>query len=237
MLLKRKHRIFKEIYREDGNVYYFFSPNSEEFYLGVGGLIEGLYALPFPFIKPLVFEDYQGLTFIPFPIVYHYALEKFFENESTYNEDDDTHAKIDLSSLAKEILNVSKEHVKSLTLNLLSDESLTDSIRDLIKANEQESLDKYDFVLNKEYLKNSSKTTKTLIDAGSTVFWVQSTPRVRSTFTVKQADGNVFVLTEIREFIPRDIRKNCSFLSMSSVNISGKVAHALITHIEKQGGK
>lgn len=221
----RKHKIFNEVYKDLNKVWFTASiPQYGEYYIGSGSLISG--KVPFLRFFTRTIEDYQGLTMINYPEVLNYALDHIAKNGDTFEEDADAYDNLDMDFVKRDSLYKLATTLISMADNVIK--GLPDESKDidLIKTNLSNALAEIEVVSNP--IERLSDIADSLIkDSGYTVLWVDSAIRTRNITLVKQGDYNTFVLMELKEFIPRDSRKNCSFISMSTTTVDHNVAKAI----------
>ena len=107
-----------------------------------------------------------------------------------------------------------------------------------LKTAEERKIQDLDEVIARKWVDNANPVTKTLISIGYTPIWVKYGIRTRTITLVKQAgNSDAYKITSVTEFIPRDDRMNCSYLSMNEIVLTANAANALIKKDQKESEK
>lgn len=247
MKQEKMHKIFEEVWAEDEHVFLRYAiPKYDEYYIGRAGLISEVERGRF---TTKTKTDYQSLTMIEAPIILDYLYNDMVSVLSGYNEIKDSYPELDMDScyltaMNKLIIDV-RQSYSNLKVNLLSktekeaqpSEELLKQL-EALKTAEESKIQDLEEVISRKWLDNANPITKTLISIGYTPIWVKYGIRTRTITLVKQAgNSDAYKITSVTEFIPRDERKNCSYLSMNEIVLTANAANALIKKDQKESEK
>lgn len=233
-MAKKTHKIFDEIARIGDDVYYYFAiPGTTETYIAKGTMLTAVKKGIF-FNKKI--EDFQGLTVLPYPAVLDNVIGHFATNESNYDENTDLYDEMFLPHIIESWADSSIELLHKQLDTLDKQENISQEAKLAIANNALNLIEVSKFIKTPEWRHKACFISLELSDNGHTLLWADSTPRVRTLLFVRQADSNTLVYTQVREFIPRDGRKNNTFLGMSSMTIAGEATPKILDYMFK-GGK
>lgn len=247
--IDRKHQVYKTILNdEETNTDYFTYtiPEHDEYYFGVGSKLplqkKALGLIPYQA------AEYQAITMVNNPIVLRFMMADFVANEEHYDEQEDSYPNLDLEDVFDRSMELVKTEMTQAFEKLLEDEKTKwgdnedgyNNIAAQIKSLMKQKLDELDEMRDIQNVNHAStrysSVTKALLQESAYIpIWVTHSIRTRVISLLRQVADNTYMLVEIAEFVPRDVRKKCVFLHMKSITFNGVVAKAYLDSV--QGGK
>lgn len=240
------HKIFEEVFQEDNmHVFRFSIPKYDEYYIGVGRTIDEVQQ---GYFSTKTKRDMQSLTMIEAPIVLDYMYPEMTSILTGYNDIRDSYPEIDidgcyLKAMNRLIIDVHqsfsnvRESIRGdIPLSALSEAQVKQL--EALNLAEENKIKDLEEVVSRDWLGNANPIAKALIGIGYTPIWIKYGIRTRTLTLIRQAgNSDSYKIISMTEFIPRDERKNCTYVSMNEILLTANAVNALIKKDQKESEK